>query len=384
MAALSSSFHGRATAGEGSYPGSGGNMNSVYAGPGMYEPMSSDAGYDFSRFPAGSLPVGQETQEFRISDSEAFNNLRGIARSSFPFDPYPTNDSPHPNITSLKDNFQSSDLAGISSLLPGKYNYNQVQGTLGKEILAGFDAGVSTYNSLPNGVAAPLCGDKEPHDYDTYPTDNESYAGLTDQHRRSFTSPAVEDVPLTPFHIQYPNFGNGHVDYGFNDPGSATLSNDIIEAYRAVLPEGKLAGTKQDLMPVFSGIAQEAVEQRPMMQSLGRMKNTLWLGGATHLPDELTISPIHALMAGSNAEADIVQTPGELVSALQYLGYTGSDYGVNTSSAFGAHLPQSTTLAKGPAPKMSVDFYSRSTADSKEPLDFSKGSVQSSIGAYGM
>jgi hypothetical protein len=54
----------------------------------------------------------------------------------------------------------------------------------------------------------------------------------------------------------------------------------------------KLAGTKTELMPVLSGVNQEAVEQRPILQSLAKLKNTLNLGGLTELPDSLTIDPI--------------------------------------------------------------------------------------------
>lgn len=382
---LSQTFHGQSLNGENIYPGSGGNLNSVYDGSGSSNPQSEDEGYQFGAFPAGALPVGQENQQFRISDSKAFNNLRGIARTNFPFDPYPSQDSPNNQMQSLTDTFQPSDAAGISSLLPGKYNYNNLQGTLSREILNEFDAGTSSYNSLQSGASGNLndlygAGNFENRRENQDGIDGIHTSNIVDQHRESFTNPATTDVPLTPFHYVYPNFGTstGEVDYGFAEPGQDDMSNSIIEAYNAVLPEGELAGTKKDLMPVFSGVNQQAVEQRPMLQSLGKMKNTLYLGGATVLPDELQISPLHPLMAGSNTPANIVQTAGELSSALGYLSYQGAD-GLSSGNPYGAQLPSSQTLAGGVAPKMNPEFYSYMTTTSNEPLTFSDNDVRSHI-----
>ena len=139
---LSKVFHGQLLTGENSYPGSGGNLNSVYAGDGYFHEMPSDEGYEVGKFPSGALPTGAESQEFRISDSDAFNSLRGIAKTKFPFEPYPSNDNPGGAPTALVDEFQQSDLAGVSSLMPGKYSYNNIQGTLSKHILDEFDADV--------------------------------------------------------------------------------------------------------------------------------------------------------------------------------------------------------------------------------------------------
>lgn len=381
---LSKVFHGTETDGENSYPGSGGNLNSVYAGDGYFDVQPEDQGYEVGKFPAGGLPSGAETQEFRISDSNAFNNLRGIARTNFPFDSNPSTDHANSTATSLKDNFEQSDMAGVSSLLPGKYSYNNAGGTLSKAILEEFNAGTSTFNSLPWGETAYGVENQD----STRKLNNSAFAGfeqqiqegiqassIVEQFRESFVEPAADEVPLTPFHKQYPNFGNGQVDYGFNEPGMDKASADIIRAYHAVLPEGQLAGTKKELMPVFSGVNAEAVEQRSMMQSLGKMKNTLYLGGLTSLPDDLQISPLQALKSGSNIPADIVQTAGELASALDALGYSPTDSGLTTGNPFGPKLGPSKTLDPQ-NPTMPSHFYDYLRTEAEEPLLYDRNIYQ--------
>lgn len=379
---LSRVFHGEDTDGENSYPGSGGNLNSVYAGDGYFHEQPEDEGYKIGKFPVG-IPTGAETQEFRISDSNAFNNLRGIARTNFPFDPYPSQDSPNQTATSLKDNFEQSDMAGVSSLLPGKYSYNNAGGTLSRSILEEFNAGTSTFNSLPWGESTYGITNMD----GTRKINNSNFAGyeeqiqegiqssnIVEQFKASFVEPAAQDVPLTPFHKTYPNFGTGRVDYGFEDPGMDKASADIIRAYHAVLPEGQLAGTKKELMPVFSGVSADAVEQRPMMQSLGKQKNTLYLGGLTSLPDDLQISPLQALKSGSNIPVDIVQTAGELASALDALGFHPVD-GLHTGNPFGPELGMSKTLAPKNT-QMPSHFYDYLRTEAYEPLLYDENIYQ--------
>ena len=195
--------------------------------------------------------------------------------------------------------------------------------------------------------------------------------GIVQQYRQAYVEPAEQDVPLTPFHKTYPNFAVGKVDYGFQDPGADQASADVIRAYHAVLPEGQLAGTKQELMPVFSGVNQEAVEQRPILQSLGKTKNTLYLGGMTELPDDLRIDPREALKSGSNIPADIVQTAGELASALDTLGYHPAD-GLHTGNPYGARLPSSRTLAETNV-RMPDGFYDFLNTSAHEPLIYEGG-----------
>lgn len=378
---LSNSFRGLPGDGENAVPGSGGNNNSVYSGWGDMEHEASDYGYTAGQIPTGELPSGAEKNEFRISDSTAFNNLRGIAKTSYPFDPNPAQDTPNNQPISLADNFQASDLAGVSSLLPGKYSYNNAQSSLSNAILQEFDAGTSSYNSLPWARTA-------------YAQDNEDAYGkhlgnrtmlassglnyqmqeginpesIADEHRLAFASPAEQALPLTPFHKTYPNFGSGHVDYGFSEPGADQISEEILRAYSAVLPEGNLAGTKTELMPVFSGVNQQAVEQRPIMQSLGKSKNTLYLGGVVELPDELRIDPRQALLSGSNIPAGLIQTAGELASALETLQYHNAD-GLSTGNPYGTPMEPSRTLAGEPQ-KMAPAFYSYMTYMADEPATF--------------
>ncbi len=112
--------------------------------------LGVDYGYRVGQFPAGGLASGAETQELRISDSDAFNNLRGIAKTSFPFDPFLMQDSPNRKTSALADQFEQPELAGVSSLLPGRFSYNMRASTLSRYILDEFTAGASTLNSLPS------------------------------------------------------------------------------------------------------------------------------------------------------------------------------------------------------------------------------------------
>jgi hypothetical protein len=331
-------------------------------------------------FPAGGLASGAETQEFRISDSDAFNNLRGIAKTSYPFDPFPVQDSPNMRTSALSDNFAQPDLAGVSSLLPGRYSYNTRAGTLSQGILDEFAAGASTFNSLPGAET-----NWASTNFDGLRKDSRNYAvgngvnkqvgegietnSIVEQFKQAFVTRDPMDVPLTPFSKQYPNFGSGQVDYGFDEPGAAEASLDILRAYHAILPEGQLAGTKKELMPVFSGVNQEAVEQRPILQSLGKQKNTLYLGGLTELPDDLCIDPREALLSGSNIPADLVQTAGELASALDTLGWNGDTSSLQSSDPWGPRMPNSRMLAD-PGVQMPRDFYDPTNESASEPLLF--------------
>lgn len=370
--ALSNAFHGWVTPGEGDYAGSGGNLNSVYTGDGDYNPQAEDEGYQIGDFPAGGLSSGAETQEFRISDSDAFNNLRGIAKTSFPFQPYPSQDHPNMENSALADNFAQSDLGGVSSLMPGRYSMNTQAGTLSQGILDEFNAGSSTFNSLPTAAGPWDAGTRGGATVDM--GDGGGAASIVEQFKNAFVMGQADDVPLTPFHKTYPNFGSGTVDYGFQEPGADSASAEIIRAYSAILPEGQLAGTKTELMPVFSGVNQLAVEQRPILQSLGKQKNTLYLGGLTELPDDLAIDPRDALLAGSNIPSDLVQTSGELASALEILGYNADMSG--SANPFGPRMPNSNMLAAANV-SAPASFYDPTNESSGEPLLF-----QTSIYSY--
>ncbi len=58
------------------------------------------------------------------------------------------------------------------------------------------------------------------------------------QFEGAFVTRLAGDVPLTPFHETYPNFGSGGADFGFAEPGADEASADIIRAYHAILPRG--------------------------------------------------------------------------------------------------------------------------------------------------
>lgn len=383
---LSQSFHGHTTGGEGSVPGDGGNLQSVYEGWGEFQKMPGyDQGYSTGAFPVGGIPSGSETQDFRISDSTAFNNLRGVAKTSFPFDPFPAQDHPNQKTSALSDNFTATDVSGLSSLLPGKYSYNNVQGSLSEHILKEFDAGTSTYNSLDTAESASGLTNNDGtrsslgHKSNIGGMDQQIGEGIEprsiqEEFREAYSDPTTQDVPLTPFHYTYPNFGTGKVDYGFQEPGADQASADIIRAYHAVLPAGQLAGTKKELMPVFSGVNQEAVEQRPILQSLGKQRNTLYLGGVVNLPDQLAIDPRQSLLSGSNIPTGVEQTAGELASALDTLGFYKGGQGAdnaNITTPYGLPLGPSQTLSgAGVAPQSGDSLYGFDRYTSGEPLVF--------------
>lgn len=317
-------------------------------------------GYEVGDFPT-TLTPGVEAQQFRISDSEAFSNLRGIAKTSHPFDAYPMNDHSNQVASALSDQFTQNDLAGVSSLMPGQYSFNSKTSQLGDNILSEFEAGASTFNSLPNGM----------HYY------SQSESDVLPAYKDSDDMGGVEglfgggeqrdDLPLTPFSKQYPNFGAGQPDYGFSDVGTDEMSNEIIRAYSAVLPNGSsLAGAKEDLMPTFSGISALSVEARPIMQSLGKSKNTLYLGGLTELPDELKIDPRMALRAISSIPGDVIQSMGELRAALDEADYNPAAKGSN-----GARLGQNMMMAAASSEEPD-GLYDYPNTESDEPLAFDK------------
>ena len=374
--ALSQAFSGGPSYGEESVPGSGGNLNTTYAGWGAKDPDADQYGYRTGQFPVGSIPVGSEDQEFRISDSKAFNNLRGIAKTSFPFDPNPSQDHPNQATSSLADKFDQNTLAGMSSLNPGQFSYNSKAGAMGMHVLNQFAAGTSTFNTLDSAEGAyendqtdtARNGRLAEQQYQQY-GHGIVMGDIPEQYRAAYSTAEENDIPLTPFHKTYPNFGVGKPDYGYNEPGASAQSNAIIRAYHAVLPEGQLAGTKKELMSVFSSVNQEAVEQRPILQSLAKQKNTLYLGGLTSLPDDLTIDPRIALNSGSNIPADLVQSAGELASALASMQYNPDATGNPSGNPFGAPLPKSRTL-KETNTQAPQGFYNHLSSNSREPLMF--------------
>jgi hypothetical protein len=145
-----------------------------------------------------------------------------------------------------------------------------------------------------------------------------------------------------PFSYTLPNFGNGEVEFGFADPGAADNSAIIKQFQQAVLPEGKLAGMKKDLMPIFSNIAQNVFEQPMLFQTRGKMKNTRWgLDGASHLPDDLRIDPKAAYNAFENVPTDIPETNAELMLAFESMGYNPNS---TSGSLYAPTLPRNTMV----------------------------------------
>ncbi len=276
-----------------------------------YDDDENTVGYSFGNFPAGSLPVGVEGQGFRLSDSVGFNGQSGITKTSFPYVAAPVDQ----NNQLLQDHFQTGDLVSMSSQLPGKVAGGQT--TMPDSILAQFDAGSSTFKSLSDAVN-PFTGDA----YDDDSGGN--FSSMEEQHRSAYAKQqGAADLPLMPFSYTTPDFGDGKVDYGYADPNEQDISSAMVKAFQLVRNDTQLAGIKQDLQPIFSNVANVALDDRPIFQSLGKMKNTMLLGGASVYPPELRIAPREALMADSNIPTDMIETSAELAKALESIGYYG-------------------------------------------------------------
>ncbi len=313
----------------------GGGIAPDYTSMGEVDDDEGYHGYQFSQFPAGPIATATDNTGWTLSDSNAFNGMSGIPKTSMSYDPY----ADSKNNTALADYFQAgSEVAAMSSALPGSK-----PGGLSQNILDQFDAGRSTLNSLPDaldGFSTDKYG-REVEDGSRMNTNT-----LEDQHKTAYSVQMGNDAnfPLMPFNYVYPNFGNsGTMDYGFADGDSNVMNEAITKAFQTTIPEGRLSGVKTDFLPVFNNVNQEALEERPLLQSLGKLKNTRWIGGATTLPDDLRIDPRGALLSGENAPADLVETSGELEIALQALGYHGAAGG---TSAYGARMPRNQMIAQ--------------------------------------
>ena len=335
-------------------------------------------GYAFGQFPAGRLPAGgvQGGHEL-LMDSDAFTGMRGVQRERYPLGSHPASDDPD-RTSRLADSF---DTASMASLTPGAWGVNRGVPALGPDILRAFDVGGNTLLSLP-GAAGPYAdevwGNAQQGGWrDTPYTGGHEPANLVDLHRSAYSRPGLgDDVPALPFQRSYVNFGNGEVDYGASSDAS-TLDGAALARMHRLLPRGELAGMKTDLMPVFSSIPQTALEQRPLFQSLGKQRGQRFLGGTSVLPDELTIDPREAILAGSAIPANMPQTAGELASYLGILGARAAD-GLATSSPFGAPVG-TVKMVSGESAPMSADFYCNDGVGSMDPASFSDRYLKSAI-----
>lgn len=259
---------------------------------------SANVGYDFSQFPAGALSAGGNGQQFVV-----------------PYD-VPAIDT---QMVGLTDQF-----SGGNQFIRAQPVSDQ--GTLTQSVMNQFTAGASTLNSLSD-AADPFSADRNGR--------NNGEMGTTGAFGDQFGQQGVNpgDVPLMPYSATYFNFGNGSVDYGLanqTEPSAAA----IIASFAATLPDGGLAGIKSDLTPTFSSINQVALEERPMLQTRGKMGN--WYGITAHLPDDLRIDPREALLGGGgDIPANIPETTGELQAALTMIkganGNVGTMWSKNTN-----------------------------------------------------
>eukprot|EP00514_Thraustochytrium_sp_LLF1b_P002045 CAMPEP_0184515932 /NCGR_PEP_ID=MMETSP0198_2-20121128/4758_1 /TAXON_ID=1112570 /ORGANISM="Thraustochytrium sp., Strain LLF1b" /LENGTH=256 /DNA_ID=CAMNT_0026906217 /DNA_START=2146 /DNA_END=2914 /DNA_ORIENTATION=- len=120
----------------------------------------------------------------------------------------------------------------------------------------------------------------------------------------------------------YSSLANTRQDLTLLGPGSKSkVDREILDAFEAVLPTNgpSLSGVQKELMPVFSGSTQVLHDSRPILQSRGHGSGTVYIGGATELPDHLRIDPREAYRGHYNIPGDLVQSGGELLQALDIL-----------------------------------------------------------------
>lgn len=355
--------------------------DSVDGGAGMAnheDDAGADSGYDFSQFPTGSLPSGGAGPAFQMMDNKAFyeSGLRGMNRTNFPF-----NES-----TGVAD---SNALAGgfdVNNADPGNVaDLSQVQVSSG--ILDEFASGVSTLTSTGNAI--------RPRGLANYSNDNDNnddengYHSIEDQYRGSSgLGPQQNGIPFAPFAYSYPNFGtsDGQPDYGFDEPGSSSISQSILDQHAKMMATSASmdAGFQKDLEPIFSGTNILVLEQRPIFQSKGRLKGTMWRNGQSELPDDLMIDPKSVLESGSNIPVDMFSTNAELMSILNYMGYDDNSDGLSSTTGYGKGLSQSKMMGAHPG-KMEASLYEYDTTGIvSEPLIFaSRNRYPHLMGAQG-
>lgn len=335
-----------------------------------FEDDSMNLGYEMSKFPVGRLPRGENNQA--LADSGAFttgqnasNPMRGVFTDQVA-------------TPSMVDTFANNDLVVQSTMLKQAKNNASENALLGKQILDEFRAGTSTLNSLQNAAG--------PYSNDAYMFDTPKggdyagvqYGSIVDQYVAAGSKKDIDDLPIMPFMRTYPNFGNaqGVPDTRVDVNELASKEAQMLAALHKSVPVDDFSGIKKDLMPIFSTENLVALENRPLLQSMGKRKGTRYLGGVAELPDDVAIDPRYALLAESNIPSNIPQTAGELNAALQIIGYRGNDS--FSRNPFGEKLKSVKTLG-GSAPYMNPDLYMPITSDSREPLSFSDNDVMGYI-----
>lgn len=335
-----------------------------------YYAANVQEGYDFNNFPVGKLPSGGPGDAFQMMDNHAFYEagLRGIQHIQFPFAP-----RIEQNNVENADVQENANRQGDKNMLQSQFDdYSQLKfpdvpavgqylkdNQMSSSILDEFSAGNSTLNSLP--TAATFSNGKNDVGF-------ESYRSLDDQYRSAAGfGKQKNDIPFAPFAFTYPNFGtaDGEPDYGFQEPGASDISEAILAQYSSMLPAARdNAGMVKDLQPIFSGTNVLALEQRPIVQSKGLLKGARWRTGQVELPDDLRIDPRSALLAGSNIPTHMVETYGQLASALDSMGFRGEPNYMDSTTGFGGVLPPSKIVGGNPA-QMDPSWY---TYDPSTPL----------------
>ncbi len=295
-----------------------------------------------------------------MMDNQALyeSSVRGINRAQFG-----NKQQIRQEAADLQDNFPPQQITTGDTM----HMRDASQYQLSSAILDEFSAGVSTLNSTPYAARYT-----EKYDHPSQTLDVlDGYKCVEDHYRGSAgQGPQQQGIPFAPFSYSYPNFGtaDGQPDYGFDEPGAGSISQGILDQHAKMLPAaGVEAGFQKDLQPIFSGTNVLALEQRPITQSKGKLKNTMWRNGQNELPDDLLIDPRQVLLAGSNIPTDIFCTNGELQAMLDFIGYNKEGDGLSSTTGYGQQLPASKIVGGNPPP-MDPSFYDYDTAGAVEPL----------------
>jgi hypothetical protein len=172
----------------------------------------------------------------------------------------------------------------------------------------------------------------------------------------------LEDTPkgaMNPTQGRRQVAGPGVPQYGVKGPGEEKLSEGIIRAYKNIREDGKLAGLKADMLPVFDGnntvnlTVAPIFEQRPTNSHLGR--------DGLPMPDHMRIDIKEALRQGHDIPTGYIENDAQLAEAFDVMGYDPGDGGLSRAGPYGALETKNKMMSTSSA-SLPRNFYQGSAA----------------------
>jgi hypothetical protein len=147
--------------------------------------------------------------------------------------------------------------------------------------------------------------------------EQETFSSMEDQYKKTVDGNNLNRLPTSDM----------VTEAGFDAIGSETISQDIVEQYKKLIPEGKFGDFENSMQPFYDKNEFVAtVPPMPISQSLGREKNVRYAGGARTLPEDMQIDPRPALSGEfGTVPIGLPQTPGELEAILKDMGFDGEN-----------------------------------------------------------